>query len=60
MNEDDGKGIMQPDPEPDADEADALISAAALRHFAGLPDSWTAPPAASSEGWIFGVPAQDG
>jgi hypothetical protein len=44
----------------DADEADALISAAALRHFAGLPDSWTAPPAAASEGWIFGVPAQDG
>ena len=44
----------------DADEADALISAAALRHFAGLPDSWTAPPTAASEGWIFGVPAQDG
>ena len=40
----------------DADEADALISAAALRHFAGRPDCWTVPPAAASEGWIFGVP----
>ena len=40
----------------DADEADALISAAALRHFAGRADSWTTPPAAASEGWIFGVP----
>ena len=26
----------------DADEADALISAAALRHFAGQPDCWSA------------------
>ena len=40
----------------DADEADALISAAALRHFADRPESWQAPPAAASEGWIFGVP----
>ena len=40
----------------DADEADALISAAALRHFAGQPDSWKVPSAAASEGWIFGVP----
>ena len=40
----------------DADEADALISAAALRHFAGQPDSWKVPSAAASEGWILGVP----
>lgn len=40
----------------DADEADAIISAAALRWFAGRADSWTRPPAAAFEGWIFGVP----
>ena len=43
----------------DADEADAIISAAALRYFADRPDSWQAPPAAASEGWIFGVPNHD-
>ena len=41
----------------DADEADAIISAAALRRFAGQGASWTPPPAAALEGWIFGVPA---
>ena len=40
----------------DADEADAIISAAALRWFAGRADSWARPAAAASEGWIFGVP----
>ena len=40
----------------DADEADAIISAAALRHFAGLPGCWHAPREAAREGWIFGVP----
>ena len=40
----------------DADEADAIISAAALRRFAGQGGSWTPPPAAALEGWIFGVP----
>ena len=40
----------------DADEADAIISAAALRWFAGQGASWTPPPAAALEGWIFGVP----
>lgn len=40
----------------DADEADAIISAAALRWFAGQGATWTAPPAAALEGWIFGVP----
>ena len=39
----------------DADEADAIISAAALRWFAGQGASWTAPSAAALEGWIFGV-----
>ena len=40
----------------DADEADAIISAAALRYFAGRPRCWQAPREAASEGWIFGVP----
>ncbi len=43
----------------DADEADAIIAAAALRYFAGangfaLPPSHE--PAMRQEGWIFGVP----
>ena len=41
----------------DADEADAIISAAALRWFAGRQGCWDAPDAAAVEGWIFGVPA---
>lgn len=40
---------------PDHDEADALISAAALRWFAGQQDYWQVPAIARSEGWIFGV-----
>ena len=40
----------------DADEADAIISAAALRYFAGRPGCWHAPHEAAQEGWIFGVP----
>ena len=40
----------------DADEADAIISAAALRYFAGRPRCWQAPREAAREGWIFGVP----
>ena len=40
----------------DADEADAIISAAALRYFANRPASWQAPREAVREGWIFGVP----
>jgi hypothetical protein len=40
----------------DADEADAIISAAALRYFAGRPRGWQAPREAAREGWIFGVP----
>ena len=42
----------------DADEADAIISAAALRWFAGKAGCWEAPPDAAKEGWIFGVPAK--
>lgn len=41
----------------DADEADAIISAAALRHFAGQEGCWNAPGEAAQEGWIFGVPS---
>ena len=40
---------------PDYDEADALISAAALRFFARQEDFWKTPEQASREGWIFGV-----
>ena len=40
----------------DADESDALISAAALRYFAREPWCWQVPDAALTEGWIFGVP----
>ena len=40
---------------PDFDEADAAISAAALRKLAADPDIWTAFDAAAREGWIFGV-----
>ena len=40
---------------PDHDEADALVSAAALRWFATQPDIWSVPADAQAEGWIFGV-----
>ncbi len=40
---------------PDYDDADALISAAALRFFAQQADFWQTPEQASREGWIFGV-----
>jgi hypothetical protein len=47
----------------DADEADAMISAAALRHFAQRDGCWHVPvehrPATLSEGWIFGVGLPD-
>lgn len=46
------------------DKADAVVSAAALRHLSGDPAVWLAPagePAARREGWIFGVePAKPG
>jgi len=40
----------------DADEADAIISAAAMRHLAGSRGCWETTDAAAWEGWIFGVP----
>jgi len=40
---------------PDGDDADALISAAALRGLSGDKSLWDVPPAAQKEGWIFGV-----
>ena len=40
---------------PDHDDADALISAAALRALASEPSSWDVPDCAMREGWIFGV-----
>ena len=40
---------------PDADDADALISAAALRHLSKERQIWNVPPQARREGWIFGV-----
>jgi hypothetical protein len=48
----------------DADEADAIISAAAMRHFARNAGCWSVPAAAEqaarSEGWIFGVGVDGG
>ena len=40
---------------PDGDDADALISAAALRDFARDKTIWDVPASAQHEGWIFGV-----
>ena len=40
---------------PDADDADALISAAALRFLSQDEQSWSVPEIATREGWIFGV-----
>jgi hypothetical protein len=39
----------------DADEADAMIAAAALRFFAPDHSYWQRPEHAKREGWIFGV-----
>ena len=40
---------------PDADDADALIAAAALRHHVADKACWQVPDEAALEGWIFGV-----
>ena len=40
---------------PDADDADALISAAALRALSAVPHTWDIHEKAVREGWIFGV-----
>ena len=56
-----GSDGVPPDYAPrgrDADEADAMIAAAALRFFAPQPDYWFRPEQAKREGWIFGVPTK--
>lgn len=40
---------------PDFDEADALISSAAIRALAANKTNWIVPKEAMKEGWIFGV-----
>ena len=48
---------MQGGSRADADEADAMIAAAALRRIASRADCWQVLGTAALEGWIFGVPA---
>ena len=40
---------------PDQDEADALISVAALKYYSQFKETWEVPFTANKEGWIFGV-----
>ena len=40
---------------PDQDDADAIISSAALRYFSSQKDVWDVPNVSKKEGWIFGV-----
>ena len=40
---------------PDQDDADAIISSAALRYFSSQKDIWNVPNVSKKEGWIFGV-----
>ncbi len=40
---------------PDQDEADAIISVAALKYFAKSKQKWKVNKEAKKEGWIFGV-----
>ena len=40
---------------PDQDEADAIISAAALKYFSQNKKYWKVHKAAKKEGWIYGV-----
>lgn len=40
---------------PDQDEADAIISVAALKYFSKKKDYWHLPIIAKKEGWIYGV-----
>ena len=40
---------------PDQDEADALISVAAMKYFSKINKTWEVPHTAKKEGWIFGV-----
>ncbi|MDA7693082.1 hypothetical protein N8801_02005 [Alphaproteobacteria bacterium] len=40
---------------PDQDDADAIISSAALRFFSRKDNYWNVPSVSKKEGWIFGV-----
>ena len=40
---------------PDQDDADAIISSAALRYFSFQKDIWDTPSVSKKEGWIFGI-----
>ena len=40
---------------PDQDEADAIISVAALKYFSKNIKYWKTHKAAKKEGWIYGV-----
>ena len=40
---------------PDQDDADAIISSAALRHLSKNEKLWDVPIISKKEGWIFGV-----
>ena len=40
---------------PDQDDADSIISSAALRFFSRNKESWRVPNNSQKEGWIFGV-----
>ena len=40
---------------PDQDDADAIVSAAAMRYFSNNRNCWDVPKVSKKEGWIFGV-----
>jgi hypothetical protein len=40
---------------PDQDDADAIVSAAAMRYFSNNRNCWNVPKVSQKEGWIFGV-----
>ena len=40
---------------PDQDDADAIVSAAAMRYFSNNRNCWNVPKLSKKEGWIFGV-----
>jgi hypothetical protein len=40
---------------PDQDDADAIISCAALRYLSNKKETWKVPKVSEKEGWIFGV-----
>ena len=40
---------------PDQDDADAIISSAALRYFSLQNNTWDTPNESKKEGWIFGI-----